>query len=128
MTFNNDTQEITLRRKLDGSISFDFVMINKGDVTAKNGGLTVRICDLCKYFAEPAEFRHIAGSGDKDRQFHFDHLLARASAEKHTIAVVPDTILNRFEVDIMYACDNCIAGDKQVLWVNVDQGSPQVFQ
>lgn len=79
----------------------------------------MRICVSCKYASEPQGFKHVSGSEEWDRQFEFEDIFARSIDQKRTIEVLPPPGVNRFEIDIICACETCIVGGKETLWVNV---------
>jgi hypothetical protein len=120
MSFDNLVQETTVSRAMDGSVSLDLDVVNPTDVAALDGTVTIRICSGCKYVEEPEGFVHMPGSDEQDRQFHFQRLLSNSGDQKRTIKVAPPSPvgLNRFEVDMLYSCVNCLMS-KVPMWVNV---------
>jgi len=117
---DNIQQEVTTPKRADGSVTFDIVVMNPEDVPALNGSFTIRICETCRFSKEPKGSMHLEGSDERDRQWSFDRILPKSAVQKYEIEVTPHNPLlgNRFEVDMLYACVNCVGG-KQVLWVNI---------
>lgn len=117
-SLRNLVQETTAQRRPDGSIQLELGVINPGDVPALNGSVTIRICESCKYLRRPEGFVQLPGSDEQDVEFQFDRIVPKAADQKRTIEVIPDPSLNRFEVDMIYSCVNCVM-TRVPMFVNV---------
>ena len=108
--------EVTKERNSDGSVSLDVMALNQTDTAALNGNMILRICVVCKYAKEPDGFVRLPGSEDQDRVFSFPHFLPNSADQKRTIEVVPPPAPgNRFQVDMILTCDNCITNKESLL-------------
>lgn len=122
--YSLDTSQLPMREvtahKSGDSVSVDLIIMNNTGTTALNGEWLVRICTLCKYAKEPEGFIQRKGASDFDRSMGFQHVLAHSLVEKHTVQIIPPLLENRFELDCLFKCENCINEDEfQHLWVNV---------
>lgn len=116
MTTDNGPRETTGTKHADGSIAFDLVVANPGDVPALHGNFTIYICDQCRFSTEPIGSVHVSGSSEQERQFFYGSIPPH-TLTKFTIEVT--TVLTSFEVGTSYTCDNCVPNPIQPLMVNV---------
>lgn len=96
-------------RVSDGPVvSVDIQVTAVGNVMAKNGQITLRICNSCEYAAEPEGFIKIP-QHPSDRVMHFDQLYPNVYSPKITLKIIPplDRRYNAFYVGGYYSCENC---------------------
>jgi hypothetical protein len=103
---------VTLPVLADGSVHIEFTVLNLSDVDALDGGITLQICDDCKFAKEPAGFQKIAGQLDRQRYMEFKRIPARVSLETMTVDVTVPPRFNRFQVGIVYRCGTCVLTEK----------------
>ena len=113
------SRETTASKNPDGSVTINVTVMNLSNVSALSGSYTIRLCKGCKFAKEPAGSTHFKGSADEDRQWEFGQVLANTTTEMKALEVIPPDLLhNRFEVDVLYSCVNCVPG-RIPLWVNL---------
>jgi hypothetical protein len=94
-------------------------ILNPSDAAALNGGFVVRIPDNCSYAEEPAGFQKVPGAGPSDRNHEFQHIFPNTQTEPYTIKVKIPSFVSRFEVSVFFACETCVVGKTQNLWVDI---------
>lgn len=110
--------ETTLSRE-GTSVTVQFIIYNPSDVPALNGGVMLRICEICKYAEEPAKSVKVPGNIENDREIEIAHIFARSATEVYSVKVTLPPGVNRFAISTLVACDTCVPPIKQDLWVTV---------
>lgn len=107
-----------------GAVSVSVVARATGAISAKNGWLTLIICNECRYAEEPWNTVPMAAHGEIARQRQFQEIYAGTISVPIKLKIIPpkapyDKIFN---IGGRYVCDNCPPDDPkatQLLTVNV---------
>ena len=99
--------DVRLPAAEDGSVHVQFAILNLSDANALNIGLTLLICDPCKFATEPEEFRKLPGDTDTHRWMAITAL--HSHEVYHTMSVdVFAGASPSFTIGIIYRCDTCV--------------------
>ena len=110
----------TTAKAIGNTIEITVTVFNSSSsVVAVNGGLTVRICTLCKYAEEPPGTIHVRGSEPSDREKPFQHIFPQTFMETLTLKVSVPPEVGRAGLSLSVACETCEAPTMRNLWVNV---------
>ena len=110
--------ETTLPR--DGDVvTVELQILNPSEAAALNGGFEVRIPDNCSYAEEPVGFQKVAGAEPSDRHHEFQRIFPNTQTEPYTLKVKIPSVVPRFQVSAFFACETCVVGKQQDLWINV---------
>jgi hypothetical protein len=112
---------------VNGAVSVGIVALATGTIPAKNGWLTILICDECKYAEEPSNMipmDPIAGGSVIVRQRHFEEIYPGTVSIPIRLKIIPPRAPydKFFDIGGRYVCDNCppeTPARQQLLRVNI---------
>jgi hypothetical protein len=92
----------------DGVVHVVFVVCNDADIPALDGGVSLIICDACKFASEPPQFIKVPGEEEPRRLRKFEQILPKTVSQDFTADVQVPPNLDSMEFGIDYRCRNCI--------------------
>jgi len=97
----------TVQPDQEGTVSIDFLGVNRSDVPAKSLELWVQICDSCSFVKEPDRFEKMKGNLETIRHRSWGLLNPGTATDVMTIKVKPPTKGSPFQIGFTYSCETC---------------------
>jgi hypothetical protein len=114
---NLGVRNISVTHSPDETVAFTITVVNKSPIQAKNGSITVRICNLCEFAEEPKRLTRPPSAPPSDRSLTFPFFEAGTS-ENIPLKLKISVAHGIMDVDVTVRCENCTVDPKTKLFVS----------
>jgi hypothetical protein len=104
--------DITLSKQPDGTLHFEFSILNNTDVDATQITINLVICDLCRFAKESPELSKVRGLSENRRFAEIPILHAKELFRVLGVDVIVPSSLGGIEVGFEYRCHSCSLDNK----------------
>lgn len=105
-------------------VKFTFGAINTSEVDAENVSVWIRICDDCKFHAEPGLSVKIPNTLDCDRMYKVPEVQPGVAFNEPEVAIDLPEKFTRMSINFQYRCVDCVVEkDWQTLWADISRST-----
>jgi hypothetical protein len=99
--------DTTLPVSADGSVHVEFTVLNLSQANALNIGLTLALCEGCKFKNEPEGFHKLLGDSDEHRWINLPALHPAEAFRTISVDLILPRPISAFVMGVQYRCDTC---------------------